>query len=255
MLLAVESYFHDALRPAVPETVDVATGPSQGPAAEVEALVEVCASSFKLALPEGDDLTAQRQPSYFAQVHRWPGNGTTRDFTLPANAQGQVAEVESPPGRPLRRGDDYTLEGTTLRLYRAPMTADEAVVAFLRGERAEGFLERRRCELKLTVRAWVKAPGNAAPLLSRALAAALAASSDLGNLEDEDTFPEESGVRMRLLQPAATLLGVTRTLEAVGTTFFSRAQASFLIRGECEQLISLGTPEPVGIIREVRRDT
>lgn len=255
MLLAVESYFHDALRPAVPETVEVATGPSQGPTADAEALVEVCASSFKLMLPEGDDLAAQRQPSYFAQVHRWSGNGTTRDFALPANARGQVVEVESPPGRPLLRGDDYTVEGTTLRLYRAPMTADEAVVAFLRGERAEGFLERRRCELKLSIRAWVKAPGNAAPLLSRALAAALAASADLGNLEDEDTFPDESGVRMRLLQPAATLLGVTRTIETAGTTSFSRAQANFLIRGDCEQLISLGTPDPVGIIREVRRDT
>lgn len=255
MLLAIESYFHDALRPAVPETVEVATGPSRGPAADAEALVEVYASRLKLALPEGDDLTAQRQTSYFAQVHRWAGNGATKDFTLPANARGQVVEVESPPGHPLRRGDDYALEERTLRLYRAPAVANEAVIAFLRGDRADGFLERRRCELSLSIRAWVKAPGNAAPLLSRALAAALAASADMGNLEDEDTYPEESGVRMRLLQPAASLVDIQRAMEPVGEALFSRAQANFIVRGELEQLISLGTPEQEGIILQVRRET
>ncbi|WP_408890275.1 hypothetical protein ACJ2CR_04860 [Myxococcus faecalis] len=255
MLLAIESYFHDALRAAIPETVEVATGPSRGPSVEMEALVEVIASRMKLTLPEGDDLTALRQPSYFAQVHRWAGNGTRKDFTLPANATGQVVEVESPPGRPLRRGDDYVVEESTLRLYRAPAVASEAVVAYLRGTRAEGFLERRRCELRLSVRAWVKSPGNAAPLLSRALAAALAASADLGNLEDEDTEAETSGVRLRLLQPQATLVEVHRTLELQGDIPYHRAQANFLVRGELEQLVSLGTPESEGIILEVRRET
>ncbi|MCE9671266.1 hypothetical protein LY474_25995 [Myxococcus stipitatus] len=255
MLVALESYFHDVVRPAIPETVDVATGPSRGPPTDAEALVEVCASTMKLALPPGDDLNVLRQPSYFSHVHRWAADGRTLNFALPESTQGQVAEVESPPGRPLRRGDDYAVDDLTLRLYRAPAAAEEAVVAFLKGDRAAGFLERRRCEVSLAIRAWVKSPGNAAPLLSSALAAALAASTDLGNLEDEDTLFEDTGVRIRLLQASATLLGVHRGIEDVGGTLYTRAQANFLVRGELEQLVTLGAPDPRGTIREVRRVT
>ncbi|MCP3099526.1 hypothetical protein LZ198_11660 [Myxococcus sp. K15C18031901] len=254
MLVTLESYFHDVVRPAIPETVDVATGPSRGPTTDVEALVEVCASSMKLELPPGDDLEVLRQPSYFAQVLRWSADGRTLNFAIPETAQGQVVEVESPPGHPLRRGDDYAVDDLTLRLYRPPATADEAVVAFLKGERAAGYLERRRCELSLAIRAWVKTPGNAAPLLSSALAAALAASVDLGNLEDDDALTEDSGVRLRLLQTSSTLMGIHRSVESVGDTLYSRAQATFLVRGELEQLVTLGTPEPRGTIREVRRE-
>ncbi|GEN10477.1 hypothetical protein SAMN05443572_103353 [Myxococcus fulvus] len=256
MLLAIESYFHDALRAAMPESVEVSAGPSRGPSPEIDAGVEVFATRMRLALPEGDDLTALRQPSYFSQVVRWAGDGTRKDFALPANTIGQVVEVESPPGRPLRRGDDYLVEESTLRLYRAPATASEAVVAYLRGSRAAGFLERRRCEVRLTIRVWVKTDvGDATPLMSRALAAALAASADMGNMEDANTEPETSGVRLRLLQPQAALVDVHQSLELEDGTAYFRAQANFLVRGELEQLVSLGTPESEGIILEVRRET
>ncbi|WP_141323106.1 hypothetical protein [Myxococcus sp. AB025B] len=256
MLLAIESYFHDVLRAAMPESVEVSAGPSKGPSTDIDAGVEVIATRMRLALPEGDDLTSLRQPSYFAQVFRWAGDGIRKDFALPANAAGQVVEVESPPGRPLRRGDDYVVEESMLRLYRAPATASEAVVAYLRGSRAAGFLERRRCEVRLSILVWVKtAVGDAAPLMSRALAATLAASADMGNLEDENTDAETSGVRLRLLQPQATLVDVQRTLELQDATAYFRAQANFLVCGELEQLVSLGTPESEGIILEVRRET
>ncbi|WP_223645796.1 hypothetical protein [Corallococcus sp. EGB] len=253
MLVAIESYFHDALRSAVPGSVEISTGPSRGPGAETALLVEVCASHLKLDPPPGDDLAAQREAAYFAQVHRWSANGKQVDFDLPEQARGRVVDVESPPGRPLRRGDDYVVEGRKVRFYQPPALADVAVVAFLRGERSAGFLERRRCELSLVIRAWARAAGAADPLLSAALTAALVASADLGNLDDTEVPPADSGVRLRLMRPVMSLSGIQRSAETVDDTPFYRAQAEFLIRGDFEQLVALGEPEAEGIIREVRR--
>jgi hypothetical protein len=173
------------------------------------------------------------------------------NFTLPKDTQGEVVELESPPGRLLRQGDQYVLEGNTVRFYRPPAQADIAVVAFLRGERAHGFLERRRCEISLVTRAWAREHGEADKLLSSALAAALLASSDIGNLDD--SAPDDSGVRIRLRRPVVTLLGLSRGAEEHEETPFFRAQAEFLIRGELEQLVAVGEPEPESRIREVRR--
>lgn len=252
MLVTLESYFHDALKPVLPDDVDVVTGPSLGPAnAEVALLVEVFALNLKLALPPDDDLTAGREAAFHTEVHRLSADGSQVDFVLPEGARGQVVEVESPPGHPLRRGDDYTLEGHTVRFYRPPGQAHVAVVAFLRGERAQGFLDRRPCELTLVTRAWGREHGAADKLLSSALAAMQLASTGLANLEDAASG--ESGVRIRLLRPAMTLLGLSRGVEVLHDTAFFRAQAEFLIRGELEQLVVVGEPEPTGIIREVRR--
>lgn len=251
MLVSVETFFHDALISALPGDVDVATGPSPGPAADVTQLVEVTASSLKLKLPEGEDLTARREPAFHFGVHRWRADGKQVDFVLPEGALGQVVEVESPPGHPLRRGDDYLVEGGTVRIYRPPAQADIAVVALLRGERALGFLERCPCDIPLIIRAWSQQHGAADTLLSSALSAALIASSGMGNLGDPAS--NESGVRIRLLRPSMVLVGLARGAELLHDKHFFRAQAEFLIRGELEQLVAVGAPEPTGIIREVRQ--
>lgn len=251
MLVAIESYFHDALLAAVPDTVDVVTGPSRGPGPEATLRVEVSASSLKLELPPGDDLAATREPAFFTQAQRWKTDGAKVDFVVPEQLGGQVVEVESPPGRSLRRGDDYTLDGRTVRLFRPPAAAEVGVVAFVRGARAAGFLERRRCEVSLSTRAWGQDAHAADTLLASVLPTTLVASSDLGNLDAG--LPDDSGVRLRLLRPVVSLVGIIRGVEQVGDAVHYRAQADFLLRGELEQLVTLGEPEPEGIIREVRR--
>ena len=251
MLVSVETFFHDALMSALAGDVDVTTGPSLGPAADVTQLVEVTASSLKLRLPEGEDLTARREPAFHFGTHRWGANGKQVNFVLPESAPGQVVEVESPPGQPLRRGDDYLVEGRTVRFYRPPAQADVAVVARLRGERAPGYFERSSCDIPLIIRAWSQEPGAADTLLSSALSAALIASSSMGNLDDSAS--DESGVRIRLLRPSMVLVGLARGAELLHEKRFFRSQAEFLIRGELEQLVTAGEPEPTGIIREVRR--
>jgi hypothetical protein len=251
MLVSVETFFHDALLSSLPRDVTVSTGPSLGPTPDVTRLVEVIAPGLKLALPEAEDLTARREPAFHFGVHRWKGDGEQLDFVLPEDAVGQVVEVESPPGYPLRRGDEYTVEGRTVRCYRPPAQADIAVVARLRGAPAAGFLERAPCDIPLVLRAWGQEHGAADRLLSSALSVVLIAASGMGNLDDSEA--DDSGVRIRLLRPAVALTGLTRGAELLQDQRFFRAQAEFLIRGELEQLIAVGEPEPTGIIREVRR--
>lgn len=251
MLASIETFFHDALLSSLPEGVTVSTGPSSGPTGEVTQLLEVVAPSLKLALPESADLTARREPAFHFGVHRWKANGKQRDFVLPAAAAGQVMEVESPPGYPLRRGDDYEVEGRTVRCYRPPAQAEVAVVARLRGARASGFLERAACDIPLILRAWSEEHGAADTLLSRALSTVLIAAAALGNLDDSAS--DGAGVRIRLLRPSVVLVGLTRDAELRQEKHFFRAQAEFLIRGELEQLVAVGAPEPTGVIREVRQ--
>ncbi|NOK17264.1 hypothetical protein [Corallococcus carmarthensis] len=251
MLVSVETFFHDALLSSLPDGVTVSTGPSLGPTPEVAQLVEVIASGLKLALPGSEDLTVRREPAFLFGVHRWKANGTQLDFVLPDDVVGQVVEVESPPGYPLRRGDEYAVEGRTVRFYRPPAQADVAVVARLRGAQASGFLERASCDIPLVLRAWSQEPGAADRLLSSALTPVLIAATGMGNLDNAAS--EDSGVRIRLLRPSVVLVGLTRGAELLQEKRFFRAQAEFLIRGELEQLIAVGAPEPTGIIREVRK--
>ncbi|WP_002639392.1 hypothetical protein [Myxococcus hansupus] len=249
MLASVETFFHDALLSSLPDGVPVSTGPSSGPAIGVAQLLEVIAPSMKLALLESADLTARREPAFHFGVHRWKANGKQRDFALPASVVGQVVEVESPPGYPLRRGDDYEVEGRTVRCYRPPAQADVAVVARLRGAHASGFLERAPCDIPLILRAWSEEHGAADALLSSALSTLLIAAATMGNLDDSAS--DEAGVRIRLLRPSVVLVGMTRGAELLHAKPFFRAQAEFLIRGELEQLIVVGAPQPTGVIREV----
>ncbi len=253
MLASVETFFHDVLLSSLPDGVTVSTGPSAGPAAGVARLLEVVAPSLKLALPESTDLTARREPAFQFGEHHWKASGKQRDFVLPASSAGQVVEVESPPGYPLRRGDDYEVEGRTVRCYRPPAQADVAVVARLRGAPASGFLERAPCDIPLLLRAWSEEHGAADALLASALSTVLIAAAGMGNLEDAAS--DGAGVRIRLLRPTVVLLGMARGAERLHEKQYFRAQAEFLIRGELEQLVAVGTPQPTGVIREVRPES
>jgi hypothetical protein len=250
MLAAVEAHFLDAVMAALPSTVTVQAGPSLGPAGASDQLVEVSAQSLAVKLPDDEDLTAGKSPAFLSQTVVFHGDGTTTDFTLPAT--GVLTEVESPPGRPLQRGDEYTLELPTLKFYRPP-AAGVDVVALMRGDRARGFLERRPCAIALSLFAWAPDVAGADALLGPTLAAALGATVDMPNLEA--SVPAGSGVRVRLLRPAASLAGVARTRETPSPGTFLRARIDLVIRGELEQSVALGAPPPEGIIQQVVRAT
>ena len=144
MLYALENLLSAALEEALPDGVKIIPGPPTAVPAAGEERVEVTASKLDISLT-GEDPLAAREPAFFSGLQRWDADGTARDFTLPASLHGDIAEVEAPAGHLLSRGQDYQVDGTTLRLYVPPAKGKGAVVALVRTGPAQGFHERRPC--------------------------------------------------------------------------------------------------------------
>jgi hypothetical protein len=197
----------------------------------------------------GEDPLAAREPAFLSRLQRWSADGATRDFTLPAGVTGEFFEVESPPGHPLRRGEDYEVSGATLRFYRPPAAGAQAVVATLRTGAAEGFHERRPCRLRLGVTAWAADYPRADELLEKALAVVLARCSEAGTLEAQHLG---GGVRMRLVRPSVLLESLERSRVQSGTRHAPRSSALLRLQGELELTVALGTPPAESRIEEIR---
>jgi hypothetical protein len=254
MLSAVETFYGKALQEALQSTwpgLAVSLGPSLGPPASGERRVDVSAENLSLTPPKGVERWELREPAWFSDEYRFPSDGKSQEFPLPEDVQGEVVEVESPPGHPLRRGDAYVLEGRVLRFYRPPEQAEVAVVVLVRGGRARGFIERCPCELVLALSAWGQVLAEVDSLLSAMVAKVLSASTRQGTLQG--TVVPGSAVRFRLLQPEVSLQGFSRRRERAEAQDWLRARAFFLVRGELEQVVVVGQPEPVRLIREVER--
>ncbi|WPB72656.1 hypothetical protein KYC5002_26745 [Archangium violaceum] len=246
MLAAIEHHFLTALDAALADTVYLKTGPSTGPSPSMTELVEVFASRLEPSRLEGDSLTEGREPAFLTQVQRWTADGTTSDFEVPADVWGDVIEVQSPPGQPASRGDDYALEGRRVRFFRPP-TGE--VVAILRGGPARGFQAKQLAEVSLSIVVWGGTIERTDELFGEVLAAALAATVGLGHFEAG--LPANSGVRLRLLRPVAALTGITRGREKLGRKQLVCASAKLLLRGELEQTVALGTAEAQGLIEKI----
>jgi hypothetical protein len=250
MLAALEAYFAQALKAGLPTDVTVTTGPSVGATTSEAKLVEVSAERLAVTLPEGSDPLEERQPAFLTQVHHWSADGEQSTFELPEDARGEIIEVESPPGHPLRLGDDFTLAQGKILFYRPPAKAEVAVIALLRGERARGYQERRPCRIDLFLRAWAGEASAMDTLLQSTLTTGLAAAAELGNVDGPQANPP--GVRMRLLRPIAVLTGVSRRTEHTGSAPRFCADLALSIRGELEQVVALGEPTPEGLIKKLQ---
>lgn len=251
MLHAVQAHFIPALRPALAPAIAVLAGPAAEPVpSDTSARVIVTATRLALVFPAGDDdPSASRGLVQFGAVHRWSGDGKTREFQVPDGLTGEVAELECPPGRPLVRGDDYAVDGRTLRLLRAPPVGQHNLLLRLRGGPARGYLDRRACAITLVVQVLSSDPAELAALSARVLAALLVAAAELPQLE---AAPQDDlGVRLRLLRPVLSWLGSTRAAVPTGQTLLLRDTLEFALRGELEQRVVLGQPAPVGVIEKI----
>lgn len=248
MLYALENLLANALRPLLPAGVKITTGPSDEvpPAGEVR--LEVGVSRLEVSLA-GEDPLAVREPAFQFLVQRWSADGTTRDFTLPADAKGELFEVESPAGYPLRRGQDYEVDGETVRFYRAPAAGANAVVATVRTGPATGFHERRPGLLRLSLRAWAADLPRTDTLLDQALAVVLTRCAGGGTLEASQLG--DSGVRLRLLRPAVMLEGIERGRVQVESRWAPRATALLRLQGEMELTVAVGDPQPESRIESI----
>jgi hypothetical protein len=248
MLYALENLLAAALDEALPDDVKVTPGaPTSTPTAG-EQRVEVTASKLDVSLTGAEPLAA-REPAFFSSVQRWDADGTTRDFTLPTGVEGEVTEVESPPGHSLSRGQDYQVDGRTVRMFRPPAKGKGAVVATVRTGPARGFHERRPCQIRLTLAAWAPKLEDADALLDQALVVVLTRCAELGTLESEHLG--DSGVRMRLRQPTVVLEGFERTRTQVRTRWAPRAAAHLRVNAELELTVAVGAPEPETRIEQI----
>lgn len=247
MLHAVQAHFVPALRAAFPPATAVGAGPSPAPVpGDSFPRVVVTATRLAPVFAAGDDPQDSRSTAHHAAIVRWSGNGSARDFTVPDSVTADITDLECPPGRPLRVGDDYSVDGRTVRLMRPPPAGQHNVLVRLRGGPARGFLDRRPCLVTLAVDVWANGPVQLGTTAARALAAVLAASVDLPHLEAAPH--DDLGVRVRLLRPTAAWISTTRS-ETAGLL---RDTLEFQLRGELEQLVIVGPPEPAGVIAKIK---
>lgn len=252
MLVAVESYFLNALKAAFATGPVITAGPSAGPSSDTESLIEIVASRLTLVPEKGaeEGEPAGRSPAFCTRMHPFTADGKMDDFLLPADQTGEVVEVQSPAGHLMRRGDEYLVAGRAIRFYTPPAKGTDAVVVRVRGARARGYEQRLAGQIDLAIRVWAKERSRADDLARRALAAALIAATDLGILDGSD--PATPAVSLRLLRAVTSLTGLGRAFAASGTKFHT-TDLEFTLRGELEQTVALSAPEPEGIIREVRQ--
>jgi hypothetical protein len=111
-------------------------------------------------------------------------------------------------------------------------------------------VERRPCRIRLVVEGWAAGFPRADALLERALASVLATSLDLGFVEAPGLG--DSGVRLRLLEPAVALTGVERERQLAGTRAVPHAVATLRLDAQLETTLALGAAEPEGRIQDVR---
>jgi hypothetical protein len=249
MLVAIETYFLKALKSVFPTGTTVTMGPAAIPGTSNVPLVEIVASRFSFVpektTEENSDEPPGRSPAFELRVQSFPTDGTMRDFVLPADATGEIVEVQAPPGRLLTRGDDYQIDGRTIRFYRAPAKATIGVSARLRGARVRGYQQRFAGQADVNVRIWTSERVRTDELSRTALATVLIAAENVGVLDASD--PKTPSVTMRLLRASASLTAIRRNFESS----FHTAVLEIVLRGELEQTVMLGAPEPEGIIREV----
>jgi hypothetical protein len=247
MLYALENLLVPALRATLPAAVGVAVGPPvEVPPASGER-VDLIAADLRVKVNPSEPLEA-REPTFLFQVQKWGADGTIKDFALPSEAKGEVFEVESPPGHPVRRGEDYAVDGKTLRFYRPPAAAATAVTATLRTGPATGFQERRPCTAQLSITTWGTDFPRTDHLLDQALSVVLATCVGLGTLEAQGL---EAGIRMRLLRPALVLEQIDRSQFKAGEKWAPRAVARLRLEADLELVVALGTPEPEGIMEKI----
>lgn len=253
MLDAIESLFYDALQAGLPPGMPLSAGPSFGPTSPGQPLVALEAQTLTLSPPPSDDLTEIRSRARFSVQQRWDSNGTQQDFTLPEPVTGELVEVEAPLGHPMRPGDDYLLEGRILRFFRAPAAGTPGVIARLNQGPAQGFVEPRRADVALRVRVWEQRAADADRLMRQVLPLMLTASVEMPAIES--WIEPETGVRARLKAPALTLMSLQREALTLEQKWFC-VTADFLLRGQLELTVTLGAPQPEGLIEQlVYRET
>src|SRR4051812_45606652 len=113
MLSIIEDLLVAALRPALPADLEIVAGAVAAPApAAAPGHVAVLVGPLTVQLPDAAaDPIEGREPAYAFRrqslAHEVGAGAGASAYALPADALPELTEVQSPPGRILRPGDDY----------------------------------------------------------------------------------------------------------------------------------------------------
>lgn len=239
MLAAIEALFLPALRAALGPDASLRSGPAGAPAGP-SGQVSLWAEKLEWDGAEGEDPT--RDPVCAGwQGEVSPDPASPLDFPLPEAARGEVAEVQSPPGRILPPGDAWQIDGRTLRFFSAP---GGPVRVSTRTVPVRGYRERRFGHVALSLRAWAHDGPAVDSLLATGLAALLAAAEDFNVMELAGAAPSLS---VRLTRPRLSVVALEQDADGPWTSGCVRC----VLRGEVELALRLGEAAPEGRIRDV----
>jgi hypothetical protein len=256
MLSVIEDLIVAALRPVLPADLEVVAGAATAPAA-APGRVAVLVGPLTVQLPDAAaDPIEGREPAYaFRQqsLAHDAGAGAetgaeagTSAYALPANALPELTEVQSPPGRILRPGDDYGVDGRTIR-FRYPPAA--AIAVLTRGAPAQGFRDTQPCQVDISLAAWATSIAAADAMAGSMLAAALGVfvRRDVIDLVTADA----GGLLLRLLAPLARLASVERGEDTRDTARWPRTTIRLAVRGRLELMLAAEAREPEGVIQSI----
>lgn len=247
MLRALEDFLAPALAAALPAPVVIQRGPFlvANPWPTDQRTLVVHARRLRVTPPA--PTVEEDGPAFLWIEHTWPTDGVTDTFELPREAEGQIYEVEAPPGVPVVRGDDFLVDDLTLRFYRAPAVADPGVLARLRTSDAHGYARRQACIVELDVSAYAESLDHTDSMLAAATAVALAALTRAPRL----VLPPVTGidVLVRMLEPRAMLTALERTI--IESARVHHASVGLELTGRLDLLVARGDPAPTSIIQRL----
>ncbi|MEX1367820.1 MAG: hypothetical protein AB1Z98_32125 [Nannocystaceae bacterium] len=247
MLRALETFLSAPVDAALPGNVDVELGPYYVPTSWPNNLRVVLIHARRLEVltappPQDDDA-----PAFLLETATWPSDGLTSTFVLPGSISGTIYEVEAPPGIAAVRGDDYQVEGDTLRFYRAPTSGNPGVMARVRTDDAYGYTRRRLCAITLQVASYAEFLDDVDSAFSIALQVVLAQLTRVPRLE----LPVVPGldVLLRVLEPRASIVEIERfRVEGIEPPC---AVATLRVEGRLDMLVANGVPDPTSLIESI----
>ncbi len=226
MFAALETALAEAIAEHQPDDVNVIRGPTRPPNSTSKSFVGVSLSRIETltAQSSADSAKGRHEPVYATTrlIFKDPQQAS---ITLPDDKHEDVFELQSPPGKWLRRGDDFYIEERTIHFYRAPQAA---VVVLLRGKETGGYRERAPAELFLTMTSWGEGIEQSDAMNATAIRAALLTLSQLDVTETD----MGSGFFARLENIRASLRNVTRSVEEIEQKQWFRAIVVVSICGD-----------------------
>lgn len=251
MLAVLEKRLYKAVKNANGKSVETMRGPLLAPESCIKPMVAISVSKLNAYIPANvEDVQNNREQARISRICQWVSDGKGKKFTLPGDENGAVEKVEAPPGRPCSSGDDYYLEGRTVRFYQPPAKGDPGVMAIVSKGKARGYRETRPCRVWVCLCVWAETLERADALFSKSFQTLLAASMDIGNIK----MPVENidnGVIWGLLDPVTVLESIEREAVNRADRVFYCVTAHIRVFGELEITVALGAEEDAARIDKI----